>query len=102
GQRLALDPPQPDQATIGGIIAANSFGPLRTRYGSVRDLIIGVSVIRADGTQAKGGGKVVKTVAGFDLTKLMCGYYGNQAIISSAILPFLASPQLMIFVDSAH
>ena len=84
GQRLALDPPQPDKATIGGIVAANSFGPLRTRYGSVRDLIIGISVVRADGTRAKGGGKVVKTVAGFDLPKLMCGSYGTLAFIATA------------------
>src|SRR5204863_10373 len=84
GQRLALDPPQPEKATLGGIVAANSFGPLRTRYGSVRDLIIGVSILRADGTRAKGGGKVVKTVAGFDLPKLMCGSYGTLAFIATA------------------
>ncbi len=84
GQRLALDPPQPEKATLGGIIASNSFGPLRTRYGPVRDLIIGVSVVRADGTRAKGGGKVVKTVAGFDLPKLMCGSWGTLAFIATA------------------
>jgi glycolate oxidase FAD binding subunit len=84
GQRLAIDPPQPEKATIGGIVAANSFGPLRTRYGTVRDLIIGVSVVRADGTRAKGGGKVVKNVAGFDLPKLMCGSYGTLAFIATA------------------
>ena len=84
GQRLALDPPQPEKATLGGIVASNSFGPLRTRYGSVRDLIIGVSIVRADGTRAKGGGKVVKTVAGFDLPKLMCGSWGTLAFIATA------------------
>ncbi|HUJ28354.1 MAG TPA: FAD-binding oxidoreductase [Myxococcales bacterium] len=84
GQRLAIDPPQPEKATLGGIIAANSFGPLRTRYGSVRDLIIGISVVLSDGTPAKGGGKVVKTVAGFDLPKLMCGSYGTLALITTA------------------
>jgi glycolate oxidase FAD binding subunit len=84
GQRLALDPPKPEKATIGGIIAASSFGPLRTRYGAVRDLIIGISILRADGTPAKGGGKVVKTVAGFDLPKLMCGSYGTLAFIATA------------------
>ena len=82
-QRLAIDPPQPEVATLGGIVAANSFGPLRTRYGSVRDLIIGISIIRGDGTIAKGGGKVVKTVAGFDLPKLMCGSYGTLGLIAS-------------------
>ena len=84
GQRLALDPPLPARATLGGIIAANSFGPLRARYGSVRDLIIGISILRADGTQAKGGGKVVKTVAGFDLPKLMCGSFGTLGLIVTA------------------
>jgi glycolate oxidase FAD binding subunit len=84
GQRLALDPPRPEKATLGGIVASNSFGPLRTRFGSVRDLIIGVSIVRADGTPAKGGGKVVKTVAGFDLPKLMCGSWGTLAFIATA------------------
>ncbi|MGZ6142214.1 MAG: FAD-binding oxidoreductase [Myxococcales bacterium] len=83
GQRLALDAPFASRATLGGIVAANSFGPLRTRYGSVRDLIIGVSIVRADGTRAKGGGKVVKTVAGFDLPKLMCGSRGTLALIAT-------------------
>ena len=84
GQRLALDPAGADRATLGGIVAANSYGPLRTRYGSVRDLIIGISVLRADGTRAKGGGKVVKTVAGFDLPKLMCGSRGTLGMIATA------------------
>lgn len=84
GQRLALDPPLPERATLGGIVAANSFGPLRARFGSVRDLIIGVSIIRADGARAKGGGKVVKTVAGFDLPKLMCSSLGTLGLIATA------------------
>ena len=83
GQRLALDPPQPDRATIGGIVAANAFGPLRTRFGSVRDLIIGVSIIRSDGVIAYGGGKVVKNVAGFDLPKLMVGSLGTLGMIAT-------------------
>ena len=84
GQRLALDPPLPGNATIGGIIAANAFGPLRTRYGSVRDLIIGISIVRADGVIAHGGGKVVKNVAGFDLPKLMVGSLGSLGMIATA------------------
>ena len=83
GQRLALEVPFADRATLGGIVAANSFGPLRARYGSVRDLIIGVSILRADGARAKGGGKVVKTVAGFDLPKLMCGSRGTLGMIAT-------------------
>jgi glycolate oxidase FAD binding subunit len=83
GQRLALDPPLPERATLGGIVAANAFGPLRARYGSVRDLLIGVGVVRADGTVARGGGKVVKNVAGFDIPKLMVGSLGSLAMIAT-------------------
>lgn len=82
-QMLALDPPWAERATMGGIVATNAFGPRRTRYGSVRDLIIGVTLIRADGTRAKGGGKVVKNVAGFDLPKLMVGSLGSLGLIGT-------------------
>jgi glycolate oxidase FAD binding subunit len=82
-QMLALDPPWAERATLGGIVATNAFGPRRTRYGSVRDLIIGVTLIRADGTRAKGGGKVVKNVAGFDLPKLMVGSLGSLGLIGT-------------------
>ena len=83
-QRLALDPPWPDRATIGGIVATGAFGPRRARYGAVRDLIIGVQLVRADGTVARGGGKVVKNVAGFDLPKLACGSLGTLGLIAGA------------------
>jgi len=83
GQRLALDPPLPEQATLGGIVAANAFGPRRTRYGTARDLIIGLSVVRADGIAARGGGKVVKNVAGFDLPRLFVGSLGTLGLITS-------------------
>jgi glycolate oxidase FAD binding subunit len=102
GQRLALDPPQPEKATLGGIIAANSFGPLRTRYGSVRDLIIGISVLRSDGTPAKGGGKVVKTVAGFDLPKLMCGSCGTLAMITTATFRVHPLPEKSLTLVQRH
>ena len=82
GQRLALDPPQPARATLGGIVAANAFGPRRARFGSVRDLLIGVTIVRADGVVARGGGKVVKNVAGFDLPKLMVGSLGTLGLIA--------------------
>ena len=83
-QRLALDPPLPGRKTVGGIIAANVYGPRRARFGSVRDLIIGISFVRADGTLARGGGKVVKNVAGFDLPKLMVGSLGTLGLITTA------------------
>jgi glycolate oxidase FAD binding subunit len=84
GQWIPLDPPWSDRATIGGIVAANDSGPRRHRYGSVRDLIIGVDIVRADGVRAKGGGIVVKNVAGYDLPRLMVGSFGCLAVIASA------------------
>lgn len=85
GQRLALDPLWPDQATIGGILATNESGPLRVRFGGLRDLIIGITLALPDGTLAKSGGKVVKNVAGYDLPKLVTGSLGTLGIITQAI-----------------
>jgi glycolate dehydrogenase FAD-binding subunit len=82
-QMLALDPPERG-ATIGGVVAANSSGPRRYRYGTVRDLIIGITVVLHDGTVAKAGGKVVKNVAGYDLSKLFTGSLGTLGIIATA------------------
>jgi len=84
GQMLALDPPFADRATIGGLVATAGFGPRRARYGAIRDLIIGVTLVRADGVVARGGGKVVKNVAGFDLPKVACGSMGTLALIAGA------------------
>jgi glycolate oxidase FAD binding subunit len=81
GQMLALDPPDGGGATIGGIVAANDSGPLRARYGGVRDLVVGMRVALSDGTIAKSGGKVIKNVAGYDLAKLFCGSYGTLGAI---------------------
>jgi glycolate oxidase FAD binding subunit len=83
-QMLALDAPHPERATIGGLVATGAFGPRRARYGGVRDLIIGVALVRADGAVAHGGGKVVKNVAGFDLPKAVCGSLGTLGLIATA------------------
>jgi glycolate oxidase FAD binding subunit len=85
GQQLALDPLWPEQATIGGILSTNDSGTLRIRYGSLRDLIIGISVALPDGTLAKSGGKVVKNVAGYDLAKLFTGALGTLGVIVQAV-----------------
>ena len=83
GQRLALDPPVVVTAngrgagTVGGMLATGVAGPLRLRYGTPRDLAIGITVVRPDGTVARSGGKVVKNVAGYDLGKLFAGSYGT-------------------------
>lgn len=84
GQRLALDPLWPERSTIGGVVASNDSGTLRLRYGSVRDLILGVTVVLANGTIARSGGKVVKNVAGYDLPKLLTGSMGTLAVITEA------------------
>jgi glycolate oxidase FAD binding subunit len=85
GQRLALDPLWPAQATIGGVLSTNDSGSLRLRFGSLRDLIIGVTLSLPDGTLASSGGKVVKNVAGYDLPKLATGALGTLAVITRAV-----------------
>ena len=82
-QFLALDPDSPESATVGGIVATASAGSLRQRYGGVRDHLLGITFVRADGQIAKAGGRVVKNVAGYDLMKLFTGSYGTLGIITS-------------------
>jgi glycolate oxidase FAD binding subunit len=81
GQMLAIDPALHDGATVGGVMAANDSGPLRHRYGSMRDLVVGTTVALSDGTLARSGGKVIKNVAGYDLGKLFCGSFGTLGLI---------------------
>jgi glycolate oxidase FAD binding subunit len=84
GQRLALDDPL-GGATVGGLLATNLSGPGRVANGTARDLLIGVTVVRADGIVAKAGGRVVKNVAGYDLGKLIIGSFGTLAVITQAV-----------------
>jgi glycolate oxidase FAD binding subunit len=98
GQMFALDPPLGPSAasdddagpgapaTIGGAIATNDSGPLRHRYGGVRDLVVGMTVVLSDGTIAKSGGKVIKNVAGYDLAKLFAGSFGTLGLIARVAL----------------
>ncbi|MCA1218976.1 FAD-binding oxidoreductase [Streptomyces sp. 8L] len=92
GQMLALDPPE-EGATLGGIVGANASGPRRLRYGTVRDLLIGVTVVLADGTTARSGGKVVKNVAGYDLGKLYTGAHGGLGVVVSTAWRLHPLPQ---------
>jgi len=92
GQWIPLDPPSADRATIGGIVATNDAGPRRHRYGTPRDLIIGIDIVRIDGTAAKSGGIVVKNVAGYDLGRLMTGSFGSLAVITSATFKLYPIP----------
>ncbi len=107
GQFLALDPPDETRATIGGILAANMSGPRRLRYGSARDLLIGVRVVHADGTVTKGGAKVVKNVTGYDMNKLYVGSLGTLGVIVEATfrlypIPAAERTWLAPFPSAAH
>ena len=84
GQRLALDDPL-GGATVGGALATNMSGPRRVAFGTARDLLIGVTLVRADGVVAKAGGRVVKNVAGYDLGKLVVGSFGTLGVVTEAV-----------------
>jgi glycolate dehydrogenase FAD-binding subunit len=84
GQRLSLDPP--GDPTVGACLARRLSGPLSHRYGTPRDLVLGVTLVLGDGTVASSGGKVVKNVAGYDLGKLVCGSEGGLGLIARVSL----------------
>ncbi len=100
GQRLALDETVPG-SSIGGLLAANTSGPRRVAIGSARDLLIGITVVRADGVVAKAGGRVVKNVAGYDLGKLMVGSFGTLAVIVDATFRLHPLPAARTWVSTA-
>ena len=91
GQRLSLDPP--GDSSVGALLARNVSGPLRHRFGAPRDLVLGVTLVLADGTIASAGGKVVKNVAGYDLARLVCGSEGRLALIARVSLRLHPLPQ---------
>jgi glycolate oxidase FAD binding subunit len=91
GQRLSLDPP--GDPTIGALLAENVSGPLRHRFGAPRDLVLGVTLVLADGTIASSGGKVVKNVAGYDLARLVCGSRGRLALVARASFRLHPTPK---------
>ena len=93
GQRLPLDPPHPERATVGGMVAANASGLSRARYGTVRDWVIGIAVAYPSGKVARAGGKVVKNVAGYDLMKLHIGALGTLGVVAEVNLKVQARPQ---------
>ena len=84
GQRLSLDPP--GDPSLGACLAGRLSGPLSHRFGTPRDLVLGVTLVLGDGTVASSGGKVVKNVAGYDLGKLVCGSEGRLGLIARASL----------------
>jgi glycolate oxidase FAD binding subunit len=100
GQEIALDVPA--DATVGGIVASGLAGPRRLRYGTPRDLLIGITIVRADGTVAKSGGKVVKNVAGYDLGKLFAGSAGTLGLITEATFRLHPLPAARAYVTAEY
>ena len=93
GQMVPVDPAQPHRATIGGVLATAAHGPLRHGYGTIRDYCIGIRFVTGDGRIAKGGGRVVKNVAGYDLMKLMIGSHGTLGVMVSANFKVVPRPR---------
>jgi glycolate oxidase FAD binding subunit len=100
GQEIALD--VPDDATVGGVVASGLAGPRRLRYGTPRDLLIGITIVRADGTVAKSGGKVVKNVAGYDLGKLLAGSAGTLGLITEVTFRLHPLPAARAYVTAEY
>jgi len=98
GQRLPLDVPQSNRATVGGLIATNTSGPRRFSFGTIRDYVIGISAIDGAGNLFKSGGRVVKNVAGYDLGKMLVGSLGTLAVISQVSLNLRPKPETMRLV----
>jgi glycolate oxidase FAD binding subunit len=106
-QRLTLDPPHGEAATIGGVLAANDSGPVRLAYGTARDIVIGMSFFEPDGGLTKSGGKVVKNVAGYDIHKLFIGSFGTLGPIATVTFKLRPLPEARGLVviaprDAAH
>jgi len=100
GQEIALD--VPGDASVGGVVASGLAGPRRLRYGTPRDLLIGITIVRADGTIAKSGGKVVKNVAGYDLGKLFAGSAGTLGLITEATFRLHPRPAARAYVTTEY
>src|SRR5690242_19679969 len=92
-QWLAVDPHGSDEGTLGATIATASSGPLATAFGTPRDLTLGLEFVTGDGIVVRGGGRVVKNVAGFDLTRLVTGSWGTLGVITEATVRLHARPQ---------
>jgi glycolate oxidase FAD binding subunit len=92
-QRLAVDVPLPERATLGGLVSTNATGFWRPAYGSPRDLVIGLRAVMTEGAQVKGGGKVVKNVAGYDVCKLFTGAWGTLGVLTEISFKVQTQPE---------
>jgi glycolate oxidase FAD binding subunit len=93
GQELPIDAPLADSATLGGVIATNWSGPRRYGHGTIRDYVIGISAVDGAGRPFKGGGRVVKNVAGYDFCKLLVGSHGTLGVVTQVTLKIKPRPQ---------
>ena len=100
GQWLPIDPPNPDAASIADILNANASGPRRFGYGTIREHLLGIKVVLADGRVIQNGGKVVKNVAGYDLCKLFVGSRGSLGVIVEATFKVRPLPEAEQFVGA--
>ena len=101
GQWLPLDPPNPDALTVEAMLAFNASGPRRYGYGTVRDYVIGLKVVLADGRSVKSGAKVVKNVAGYDLAKLFIGSQRSLGVVAEVAFKLRPLPEVEATVDTA-
>jgi FAD/FMN-containing dehydrogenase len=104
-QWLPVDPPFPERTTVGELLAKNLNGPRRFGYGTIREYLIGISVVLSDGRLVKSGGKVVKNVAGYDLLKLFVGDHGSLGVIVEAtfkVLPLPAREEILRTQQTSH
>jgi FAD/FMN-containing dehydrogenase len=101
GQWLPVDPPRAERLTIGALLGANKSGPRRCGFGTVREYLLGIKVVLADGRVIKAGGKVVKNVAGYDLCKLFVGSHGTLGVIVEATFKVLPKPETEEFLKLA-
>ena len=102
GQHLPVDPAFPEQTTVGAMLGAAQSGPLRLSAGTARDFLIGVQFAGHSGRIVRGGGRVVKNVAGYDLMKVMIGSFGTLGIITEAILKVRPLPEVYAIALSYH
>jgi glycolate oxidase FAD binding subunit len=101
GQRLPVDVPHPERATLGGTLATNASGPRRYGWGTLRDYVIGISTVNDEGQQVKAGGRVVKNVAGYDLCKLHIGALGTLGVITEVTLKVRPLPESQALITFA-
>jgi glycolate oxidase FAD binding subunit len=97
-QRLPVDVPHPDRATLGGALSTNAAGPRRYGFGTFRDYVIGISVVNDEGHEVKAGGRVVKNVAGYDLCKLHVGALGTLGVITQVTLKLRPRPEEQVLL----